>query len=72
MTITSKGQVTIPKCLREKYGLGEHVEIEFVDEGGAIRIVKKNASQTVVDSVYGILGRTGERTDRLVRRLRGE
>jgi len=72
MTITSKGQVTIPKHLREKYGLNEHTEIEFIDEGSTIRIVKKGTSRTVVDSVYGILGQTNAHTDQLIKKLRGE
>lgn len=72
MGITSKGQVTIPKHLREKYGLNEHTEVEFIDEGGAIRIIKKSASHSIVDSVYGILGRSGANTDSLIKKLRGE
>lgn len=72
MTITSKGQVTIPKRLREKYGLNEHTEIEFEDEGGAIRIVKRTSSRSPVDSVYGVLGRKGANTDALIKKLRGE
>lgn len=72
MTITSKGQVTIPKRLREKYGLDEHVEIEFADEGGSIRIVKKTSSRSPMDSVYGILGRKNASTDALIKKLRGE
>lgn len=72
MTITSKGQVTIPKHLREKYGLNEHSEIEFIDEGGVIRIVKKGGSGSVVDSVYGILNYPNGKSDALIKKLRGE
>lgn len=70
MTVTSKGQVTIPKHLREKYGINEHAEIEFLDKGGVIVIIKKGAS--VVDSVYGILGHSEAHTDLLIKKLRGE
>lgn len=71
MTLTSKGQVTIPKNLRDKYGLDERTEIEFVDEGGAIRIVKKSGARSPVDSVYGILGQKKGRTDAAIKKMRG-
>jgi AbrB family looped-hinge helix DNA binding protein len=36
-TVTSKGQVTIPKAIRERLGLSEGDTLEFsVDEGGRI------------------------------------
>ena len=31
MKVTSKGQVTIPKAVREKLGIGPNTEIEFVE-----------------------------------------
>lgn len=39
MRVTSKGQVTIPQELRERYGLGSGAEVEVVagDEGALIR-----------------------------------
>ncbi len=40
MRITSKGQVTIPQAIREKAGLLPNTEVEFIYEGGAVRIVK--------------------------------
>ncbi|MCK6576346.1 AbrB/MazE/SpoVT family DNA-binding domain-containing protein [Myxococcota bacterium] len=39
MRITSKGQVTIPIDLRERFGLLPNTEVEFVVDGGAVRIV---------------------------------
>lgn len=38
--ITSKGQITIPKAVREGLGLRPGDEIEFVAEGGVYRIRK--------------------------------
>ncbi|MBN1696847.1 MAG: AbrB/MazE/SpoVT family DNA-binding domain-containing protein [Spirochaetales bacterium] len=38
MRVTSKGQVTIPLALREKYGINENVEVEFFDDKGKIYI----------------------------------
>jgi len=40
MRITTKGQVTIPQHIREKYGLAPASEIEFVEEKGRVYIVK--------------------------------
>lgn len=40
MRITSKGQVTIPAAIREELGLLPNSEVEFVVEGGAVRIRK--------------------------------
>lgn len=70
MTITPKGQITIPKTLRDKYGLDEHTEIEFIDDGDAIHIVKKGRVRAPAKFAYGILGLKGKRTDDLVKKMR--
>jgi AbrB family looped-hinge helix DNA binding protein len=42
-TITSKGQVTIPKRIRDELGLTAGTEIEFIiEEGGTIRVQPKD------------------------------
>ena len=38
MRITSKGQVTIPKAIRDKAGLLPETEVEFGIEGGKVTI----------------------------------
>ena len=38
MRITSKGQVTIPQAIREKYGLLPDTDVEFVIAGGRVTI----------------------------------
>ncbi len=40
MRVTTKGQVTIPKQLREKYGIGPNSEVEFVEQRGRIYLKK--------------------------------
>ncbi|HEY5222043.1 MAG TPA: AbrB/MazE/SpoVT family DNA-binding domain-containing protein [Microbacteriaceae bacterium] len=40
MRVTSKGQVTIPLRIREKYGLMPETQVEFVERDGDV-IVKK-------------------------------
>ena len=69
MHMTSKGQVTVPKRFREKYGFNKNVDVEFADEGGVLRLIKKG-SRTPFDEVYGIL-RSREKTDSLLEKLRG-
>jgi AbrB family looped-hinge helix DNA binding protein len=43
--VTSKGQVTIPKDIRDKLGVGPGAEIGFREEGGQVVIVPENKSQ---------------------------
>ena len=41
-TLTSKGQVTIPKRIREKLGLEAGTEVEFIlDDDGSLRVRPK-------------------------------
>ena len=55
MKITERGQVTIPKPLRERYGLGPEVEVEFVPADRGLLLQRKVKSQHPVDRVRGIL-----------------
>jgi AbrB family looped-hinge helix DNA binding protein len=41
MTITTKGQVTIPQHIRERFGLLPHTEVEFEVVGNTVRLTKK-------------------------------
>jgi antitoxin PrlF len=40
MRITSKGQVTIPQTVREKFGLLPDTDVDFVVEGQTVRLVR--------------------------------
>ncbi|MBF2054902.1 MAG: AbrB/MazE/SpoVT family DNA-binding domain-containing protein [Candidatus Sericytochromatia bacterium] len=42
MRITAKGQVTIPKHVRESLGLGVSAEVEFAEENGRFYLVKRS------------------------------
>lgn len=42
MRITSKGQVTIPQEMRERFGLLPHTEIEFRVEGDKVYLYKSD------------------------------
>ncbi|AEB43898.1 AbrB/MazE/SpoVT family DNA-binding domain-containing protein [Micromonospora maris] len=57
MKLNSKGQVTIPAELRVRYNLHEGDEVDVIEEGGALRIVRVEDAET--------------RGRRLVRHMRG-
>ncbi|MBC8386318.1 MAG: AbrB/MazE/SpoVT family DNA-binding domain-containing protein [Gammaproteobacteria bacterium] len=40
MRVTTKGQVTIPRDIREALGISTETEIEFIEDGGRFYIVK--------------------------------
>ena len=40
MRVTTKGQVTIPRDVREALGISPETEIEFIEEEGRFYIVK--------------------------------
>jgi antitoxin PrlF len=42
MRVTTKGQVTIPRDVRETLGISAEAEIDFVEEDGKFYIVKTN------------------------------
>ncbi len=42
MRVTTKGQVTIPRDIRETLGISPETEIDFVEDGGRFYIVKTN------------------------------
>jgi AbrB family looped-hinge helix DNA binding protein len=70
--LTSKGQVTIPKSVREGLGLRPGDEVEFVVEGGDYRlrkVLRANPFARYRGYLHGLDGRDpGE----LVRELRGD
>lgn len=59
MRITSKGQVTIPVDIRERFGFLPDTEVEFVVQNGGVRLVRRAER------------RSEGRGSKIVRRLRG-
>lgn len=54
-TLTSKGQITIPKDVREGLGVGTGDRVEFIDEGeGVYRVV---AATRDVRTLKGVIAR---------------
>lgn len=74
MRITSRGQVTIPRDIRERLGLLPGAEIEFEVEGDEVRL-RKSAGATrgerLVEHMRGRL-RGDMRTDEVMALTRGE
>lgn len=69
-TISSKGQITVPKDVRDQLGLrpGTTVEFELTEKGVLLR--KGHKGMRPVDRLRGILERRG-RTDGLIDEMRG-
>jgi AbrB family looped-hinge helix DNA binding protein len=57
LRLNSKGQVTVPAELRRRFGLSEGDEVDVVDAGGTLQIVRRQDAPT--------------RGERAARRLRG-
>jgi AbrB family looped-hinge helix DNA binding protein len=76
MRITSKGQVTIPQDLRERFGLLPLTEVEFVAEGRRLVIRKKLEAATrgrrIVDHIKAHGAGLRMRSRELMRLLRDE
>jgi antitoxin PrlF len=69
-TISEKGQVTVPKPLRDRLGIKPGDRLEFIEEQGHI-VLSKASPRDPVAAVYGVLS-LGESTDEALRALRGD
>ncbi len=69
-TVAERGQVTIPKELRDKLGIQAGTVLTFSAENGKL-IVKKLSADDPVTRTYGCLGR-GLSSDHLIAQLRGK
>lgn len=70
MKMTERGTVTVPKELRERYGLAPDVEVEFVAAAEGLILRRKVTGQHPVDRVRGILGRKID-VDAYIEEVRG-
>jgi AbrB family looped-hinge helix DNA binding protein len=77
MKITSKGQVTIPQDLRERFGLLPNTEVEFVPtpDGRELRLLKSAKSsgrgRALVERLRG-RGTSKLSTDELLKMMRSD
>ena len=70
VTVAERGQMTIPKALREKLGIRPGTVLDFWDENGRLVAVKAPDADPVT-RVYGCVN-PGKSTDEMMRELRGE
>lgn len=70
--VTSKGQITIPKSVREKLGLKTGTGVAFEERNGVFYI-KKSQTKSPFDKWKGKLRKfKGKNSDQLIKELRGE
>ena len=70
MRISERGQITIPKKLRDRFGMNYNVEVEVTPTRNGLLVHKRTAAQHPVDRVYAIIGRGGS-TDEYLEEIRG-
>ena len=70
MKISERGQITIPKALRDRFGLQMDVEVELVPAKDGVLIQKRSRSKHPVDRVFGILNKPSD-TDGYIEEVRG-
>jgi antitoxin PrlF len=69
-TLTEKGQVVIPAEIRARYHLTAGTQVEFVDEGGTIRlVVRRRVARSDPAAGYGMIKVKPRRGRRGARRL---
>ena len=69
-TLTEKGQIVIPAEIRARYGLTPGTQVEFVDEGGTIRLlVRRQVAPSDPAAGYGMVKAKPKRVRRGPRRL---
>ena len=68
--ISERGQITIPKRLRDRFGMNHNVEVEMTATPDGLLIQKRTAAKHPVERVYGILGGGGS-TDDYLEEVRG-
>lgn len=68
--VSEKGQVTIPKPLRDRLGIKPGEVLDFKEDRGRL-VATKVATHKVVDEVFGLLD-LGKSTDEVIADLRGE
>jgi AbrB family looped-hinge helix DNA binding protein len=55
-TLTAKGQIVIPAEIRARHGLTPGTQVEFVDEGGTIRlVVRRRVAPSDPAAGYGLV-----------------
>jgi antitoxin PrlF len=67
--VSEKGQVTIPKAIRKRLGIGPGVVLDFEASEGRL-VARKTLERSPLDEVYGTL-ELGEPVTAYIERIRG-
>lgn len=67
MTVTRKGQTTIPQELREKYGLKEGTKLDAVDAGDGILLRKALSTRDLTGTSKSTYDQLRKRLDEIRR-----
>lgn len=70
MRISERGQITIPKRLRDRFGMNKDVEVEITPTEHGLLIQKRSAAQHPVERVSGILDDALD-VDQYIEEIRG-
>ncbi|ACQ80983.1 transcriptional regulator, AbrB family [Beutenbergia cavernae DSM 12333] len=68
-TVSEKGQITIPKALRERLGLRAGSVLEVEEKDGQL-VARRRVERDPVDAVYGVI-EVPQGTDAAIDELRG-
>lgn len=72
MKMTTRGRLTIPKHLREQYGIKKGDEVQLIPLEDGIRIEKRTQGTHPVDQVYGTVKlKHFETVDEYIDEIRG-
>ena len=70
MRISERGQITIPKRFRDRYGMNRDAEVEITPTEHGLLIQKRSAAQHPVERVSGILNGAFD-VDQFIEEIRG-
>ena len=70
-TVDERGQVIIPKALRDKLGIRPGTVLKFDVENGRL-VAQKQSAEAAVASVKGCLKEAGQTTDEFLRQIRDD
>ena len=69
MKISKRGQITIPKRMRDRYGLHQGIEVEIIPTAEGLLIRKIPDGLHPVERIYGIV-QGKENTDDYIEKIR--
>jgi AbrB family looped-hinge helix DNA binding protein len=71
MHISERGQITIPKHLRDRFGMNHNVEVEITPTNNGLLIRKRTTEIHPVDRIVGILDGADFDIDQYIEEIRG-